>query len=160
MGTGPASAICSLSDIYRSINLFGKENHISTFAELKFDSDYVENSGRFRDWLHHFTEFANVRNRGDSHQNQWIFPFHHGSFIDAYNSDPRTQRWLKETETSFDIVTIGNFITEENQVRKLERVFVGLSKVLKSGGMLLVTGGGSNWEYFEKVAEFFQQKWT
>ena len=155
IGTGPASAIFALSDIYRSIITFSKENHFPKLSEIDFESDYVENSQNFRNWLHHFTELANYRNRQDGEFHYWKVPYQHGSFIDAYNTSFQQKKWWDKYIRMFNIVTIGNFITEEKQVQKLEYFFLGLFKVLKLGGIVILSGGGSNIKYFDEVAELF-----
>ena len=75
IGTGPAPALFALSDITLFIKEYSKKEGYNDLT-LDIIPDYVEDSYSFRNWLHHFTEYANCK----SYNGYWSVPYHHGSF--------------------------------------------------------------------------------
>jgi hypothetical protein len=76
VGTGPAVALYSLSDMLNLLICYGIENDIDVLKNLEFNFDYIEKSIGFRNFLHEFTEFINYNQR------KYSIPYHHGSFWD------------------------------------------------------------------------------
>ncbi|MBS1780112.1 MAG: hypothetical protein JST70_12345 [Bacteroidetes bacterium] len=83
IGTGPAPSIFAFSDIIKFYKEFSQKEEPREFFEIEYLPDYVENSDSFRNWLHHFTEYANYKN----YSGGWEVPYHHGTFRDFESLD-------------------------------------------------------------------------
>lgn len=151
---------------------------------LEFNTDYVEFSSRFRDWLHHFTEYANCFAQGSGIE-PWRVPYHHGSFRNFEGIDFRKmkniylQELMEEIEDDFyradetppsrqfilkyllpsdwkhkfryDIITFGNFLTQESQVKSLSAELRSVAFALRNNGIILIVGGRG--KHYPKVYE-------
>lgn len=91
VGTGPAPALFALSDIYLCLRRYGESISNENLMKLEFRPDYVEHSHRFREWLHHFTEFTYAQANMKLHEN-WVVPFQHGSFWNFQSTDFHKER--------------------------------------------------------------------
>jgi hypothetical protein len=86
VGTGPAPALFALSDTYSSVNAYAEAANVS-IPKLVVGNDYIEHSEKFRDWLHRFVEYAN-----HGELRPWQLPYHHGSYSEFRELDPREER--------------------------------------------------------------------
>lgn len=163
IGTGPGPSLFALSDIIElykkfEIEVLGKE----TIKEINLD--YVECSHKFRNFLHHFTELANCKNK------DWFYhiPYHHGSFYDMeelkfcdfdthktinyYGKNLGIKKRNGGYESRyFDIVTYSNFLTTEEVVSKFSRQIKESAFYLKNRGILLVAGANPNSDKYKLV---------
>ncbi len=114
VGTGPAPSLFAISDIYTLLKIYGKETNKLVFKELKFKTDYVENSYGWRNWLHRFLEFANGTNEERYRMDyekyrpidfRWSVPYQHGSFNNAKGLDfrKRKQELFMSLKTKYEI---------------------------------------------------------
>lgn len=147
IGTGPAPSLYALSDAYDLLKIFGKEKSIESLANIDVQSDYVERSHRFRDWLHFFTEYVNAK----SGQYFWNVPYHHGSFYD-FNEIELIQpiyRYYRHTLTSYlhqtkkvsyDLIIFSNFLTTKETLENFkDEIYQSVSR-LRNRGLFLVVG--------------------
>jgi len=138
IGTGPGPSMYALSDFYSEKK--------KQFSDIKFDIDYVERSTEFRNWLHHFTEFANSRSFISF---PWLVPFHHGSFREfkelefnrremswGYNWKPITRIVKKR----LNVIILSNFLTTANQVYNFSNEIRDCMRYLRNRGILVVVG--------------------
>lgn len=149
IGTGPGPSIYALSDFYSEKK--------KKFVDLKFDIDYVERSTEFRNWLHHFTEFANSRSFV-SHP--WLVPFHHGSseeFKDL-KFNRREMSWgnnwrpiTKIVKIRPNIIVFSNFITTKNQAYEFSDEITDCMRYLRNRGILVIVGARSESGKYSEV---------
>jgi len=160
VGTGPGPSMFAVSDFY-SNSLGIKLNRNSVFREIQFSIDYVERSSQFRNWLHHFTEFANYYSPT---QKQWAVPHHHGTFYDFKNLefDQRSIEWFTGdnggsdfvnhiTRHRFDLVVFSNFLTTKEQTVSFSKEIENCARFLRNNGLLIVVGAKSSSKKYNDV---------
>lgn len=138
IGTGPGPSMYALSDFYSEKK--------KKFSDLKFDIDYVERSTEFRNWLHHFTEFANSRNFISY---PWLVPFHHGNFEEfkELEFNRREVSWgnnwkpiTRIVKKRPNVIVFSNFLTTANQVYEFSDEIRDCMRYLRNRGILVVVG--------------------
>ncbi|EMA2414990.1 hypothetical protein U2G71_004357 [Vibrio vulnificus] len=149
VGTGPGPSMFALSDFFASKN------------NQNFKIDYVERSHQFRNWLHHFTEYANYE---VINKHFWNVPYHHGTFHDFKNISFDQHFLMHDIGTDgdnivrrhtqkhrYDLVVFSNFLTEVSQVKEFESELYGCMKNLRNNGLLVVVGAKATSQKYEKV---------
>lgn len=152
IGTGPGPSLFALSDTYNSLRRFGEINNISYLKNLEYQPDYVERSSGFRNWLHHFTEFANFElPQSEEH---WNVPYHHGSFREFDNiefnesftysdidDDGDYVMKTRKVKHRFNVVVCSNFFTQVSQIEALKIELQNCMRFMRNNGKLIISGG-------------------
>jgi hypothetical protein len=169
VGSGPGPAMYALSDTYTMLSQFGSEQGVPVLKNLRWYSDYVERSGAFREWLHHFTEFL-LNARPDL---TWHVPFHHGTFrnfenIDfdivrenlQYDDDGDDYREQYIEKHRFDLIVVSNFLTRVDQVTELASQLQRCVRALRNRGVLVIVGArAANKQYadvYDKLSQVIE----
>jgi SAM-dependent methyltransferase len=162
IGTGPGPSMFALSDFY--CERFGYVDASRAHRERPgFRIDYVERSGEFRRWLHHFTEYANFYAPTGRY---WYVPYHHGTFGDfsAIEFNEEMTSWDQGEDgyyesTSyirphrFDMVIFSNFLTTRAQVLQFQRELRDCARFLRHNGILLVVGAPPTSDKYRLIYE-------
>jgi len=176
VGTGSGPSLFALSDIYLSLQLFGEESGSNFFQNQTYEPDYVERSSGFRNWLHHFTEVANLELPNDSAG--WTVPYHYGNFEDFNDIKFETKRFYerynrygkivsitKTIKHRFNIVVFSNFLTQISQVNSLKEELQYCMRFMRNNGKLIISGGtgviNSDKDYprlYERAREILLEK--
>ena len=90
VGTGPGPSLFTVSDFYALLVRYGVAMGDEALAGLRYNSDFVERSHGFRDWLGWFAEFVNSRDANSSLH--WPLPYYIGSFGDFRGLDFRKEK--------------------------------------------------------------------
>lgn len=150
IGTGPGPSLFALSDVYHQAQAF---IHGRQWADDQrnptFQSDYVEQSKWFRHWLHHFTEFANVKTSA----HKWQVPYHYGTFnnfqqiqYDKHYLEPAYNRYGDEIlvprvhRYRFSLIILSNFLTLPEHVTQFANEIRDSVRNLKNTGILMCLG--------------------
>lgn len=149
VGTGPGPSMFATSDFFTN----KLNNHLTSYAkwdEQTFQIDYVEKSYDFRDWLHHFTEYANYYCPS---KNGWRVPFHHGTFHDFSNIEFNSHRYETDYDSDgepftaqftvrrrYDLIVFSNFLTTKNQVQQFASELQSCMRFLKHNGLMIIVG--------------------
>lgn len=165
IGTGPAPALFAIADFCRLISQFSVESGHDPLHEKHLILDYVEQSQGFRNWLHHFTEHANVQIEGVT----WGVPYHHGTFRDfnamefsepRYDLDIRGENWIrlpKDRKHRFNVVIASNFFTSVDSVAKFGEKLQQAALYTKNRGLLIFVGAVSNSSKYRDVYNHLDQ---
>ncbi len=148
-----------------SLRSFGKERDIESLSNINFNSDYVERSHRFRNWLHHFTEYVNYK----SGKYYWDVPYHHGSFYDfnnielskpiyRYHQNILNNYLWRTKKLSYDLVIFSNFITTEEVFMNFrDEIHKSVVRIRNRGLFLVVGAAGKNYPLiYDKITEFIE----
>ena len=181
VGTGPAMALYSLSDILELLRNFGHTNNVDLLSHLNYGFDYVERSEGFRQFLHIFTEFCSEFKR-------YVVPFHLGTFREfnglnfQHEKNMRQQHLIDEEmkyhddadesisrgfaqkiideekggwkdSFRYNMIIFSNFLTCPSQVDKHEKELASSFKALRNGGTIVFVGGnyGKYPEIYKKI---------
>lgn len=128
VGTGPGPSLFAISDMYSWIIAYGLETENKLLGELRFNMDYVENSQRFRQWLHHFTEHANFADQRVIPE--WRIPYHFGSFQDFAGLD------FSKAKNEF----------LESQIAAIEREFDDAGEAIPSRAYIIDNYMNTEWK--------------
>ena len=148
VATGPAASMYALSDIYAALRQYGSENAVLELAQVQYRPDYVENSSGFRQWVHHYTELLDLRyhkgllESSEEYLHHWEVPYHHGNFHDVFNTNFKSTAWWKRRNRGFHIVTVGNFIVEEEHLEPLKDFLTSVVYGSRNGALLVFIGNG------------------
>lgn len=166
VGTGPGPSMFALSDFYTNV-YSDKVNESENSVESTFSIDYVERSQEFRNWLHHFTEFANYHSPTTK---PWLVPYHHGTFDDFKNLDfnKKTMVWESDddgyykhvqyvTKYRFDLIIFSNFLTSKEQTDEFSKEIENCARYLRHKGILIVVGSGRHTEKYKQVYETLER---
>lgn len=169
IGTGPGPSLFAISDFFLSLKLYGKEKNIAELGRLDFKIDYVERSDGFREWIHHFTEYANGNSNDIEKDLVWRTPYHHGTFSDFADisfeeinyypeidddGDYNTQKRVTKHRPHFIIAS--NFFTTTEMAGRFENELKDCVKFMKNKGVLIVTGGrGGKYKEINSLIESF-----
>ena len=113
VGTGPSQVLFALSDHFQNLNKIEKE------ISCIFNSDYVEQSQGFRNFLHHFVEYALTKGK------QYLVPFHHGRTSNVFDIEfnELIESWSTSRQGKYryykyryDVVVFNNFLTTKGFV--------------------------------------------
>jgi SAM-dependent methyltransferase len=160
IGTGPGPSMFALSDFY--CERFGYVDSSRAHRERPgFRIDYVERSAEFRQWLHHFTEYANFHAPTGRY---WYVPYQHGTFGDfsAIEFDEEITSWDRDEgghyESAsyirphrFDLVIFSNFLTTPPQVLQFQKELRDCARFLRHNGILLVVGATATSEKYRQI---------
>jgi SAM-dependent methyltransferase len=149
IGTGPGPSMFAISDFYSE--RFGQPDALdSDRRRPAFKIDYVERSVEFRNWLHHFTEYANFFAPTSQ---RWYVPYHHGTFHDfsGIEFDQELSSWEPDGDGGgeyvnytqrhrYDLITFSNFLTTRDQVMQFKDELQNCARFLRHKGILLVVG--------------------
>ena len=144
VGAGPAQGLFAISDHYAELN------KLKSNKEFSIQSDYVEQSNGFRNFLHHFVEFCMTN---DKH---YMVPFHHGREKDAYCFKFEEilhnffGYYFKE-KYRYDIVIISNFLTTKNIVANFKRQLLEICKYIRNQGLLIVVGAADTSDKYKDI---------
>lgn len=144
VGAGPAQGLFAISDHYAELN------KLKSNKEFSIQSDYVEQSDGFRNFLHHFVEFCMTN---DKH---YMVPFHHGREKDAYCFKFEEilhnffGYYFKE-KYRYDIVIISNFLTTKNIVANFKRQLLEICKYIRNQGLLIVVGAADTSDKYKDI---------
>jgi ribosomal protein RSM22 (predicted rRNA methylase) len=105
VGTGPGPSLFAVSDFYASLVRYGIAMGDAALAGLRYNSDFVESSHSFLDWLGWFAGFVNLRDSNSSLD--WPRPYYVGSFRDFRGLD-----FQKEKDSLF-----------QRRIARIEREF-------------------------------------
>ncbi len=154
IGTGPGPSLYALSDVYSSLKKFGEITNTHYLKNINYIPDYVERSVGFRNWLHHLTEVVN--NNLPDNEDEWIVPYHHGSFSDfkdiQFNQDFKYVDYDNEGDFfmktgtlkhRFNIVVSSNFFTQVSQVESLKIELQNCMRYLRNKGKLIISGSSA-----------------
>jgi SAM-dependent methyltransferase len=153
IGTGPGPSMFAVSDFY--CERFGYVDSSQAHRESPgFKIDYVEKSIEFRQWLHHFTEYANFY---APTKRYWFVPYHHGTFRDfgAIEFDEQMTSWDQDDDGDyqpasyirshrFDLIILSNFLTNQSLVQKFKKELRACARFLRHNGILVVVGAPFN----------------
>jgi len=166
IGTGPGPTLFALSDLYLSLNLFGKKYNIEKLIKQEYIPDYVERSRGFRNWLHHFTEIANWLN---AHEDNWIVPYHHGTFHDFknirfeeyynhsnLNNNGQTIIEVRQKKYRFNLILLSNFLTQIKQVEELKKELQNCMRYSRDQGKLVVVGASGSVDQNKDYVEMYE----
>lgn len=133
VGAGPAQGLFAFSEHYAELNQLAKEPLYSV------QSDYVEQSNGFRNFLHWFVEYAMADGKN------YTVPFHFGRERNAFDFtfEEIGYNWyghLFRRKYRYDIVVINNFLTTDTIVRKFKRQLGRLCKYMRNYGILIIAG--------------------
>ncbi|MBV7509619.1 hypothetical protein KW850_31350 [Bacillus sp. sid0103] len=159
VGTGPAPALFALSDIYTLIKDYCIEKNLNSPEQI--ENQYVEKSQGFRNWLHHFTEYANYIEGENVFYN---VPYHHGKFNDFkgidfnreysywdYDDDGDQYVARSIDKTRNNLVIFSNFLTNNDTVEKFSNELYNSALFLRNKGILLVVGARSTSDKYREV---------
>jgi hypothetical protein len=149
IGTGPGPSMFAVSDFYSE--RFGQADALhSDHRRPAFKIDYVERSVEFRNWLHHFTEYANSCSPTSQ---RWYVPYHHGTFHDFRDIefDQELSSWEPDDDGGgeyvsyiqrrrYDLITFSNFLTTRDQIIQFKDELQNCARFLRHKGILLVVG--------------------
>lgn len=133
VGAGPAQGLFAFSEHYAELNQLENENIYS------IQSDYIEQSNGFRDFLHHFIEYAMVNDK------YYLVPFHHGRERNAFDfkfEEIIYTIWedcIKQ-KYRYNIVIISNFLTTNRTVEEFTKQLTDICKYMRNYGLLMITG--------------------
>ena len=163
VGTGPGPSMFAASDFF--VHVLGTGEKLDEgWGNQGFAIDYVEKSKSFRNWLHHFTEYANVASRSGR---PWWVPFHHGSFHDFKELKFTSTHYETQHDDDgdlitrpvtkkhrYDLVVFSNFLTTNDQVKSFSKELQDCARYLRHKGIMLVVGArGTDTKYEEVYAE-------
>jgi hypothetical protein len=183
VGTGPAMALYSLSDIIELLKVFGDKNQAELLRNIDVRFDYVEKSDGFRDFMHIFTEFS-------SNNKKYSVPFHRGTFrefrglnlqyekhilqqkrideeIRDYDDagEPISRvfaQWLVDQEHGgwkdayrYNMIVFSNFLTSPSQVDDYRNELESCFRALRNGGTMVFVGasGGIYSEIYSRLKD-------
>src|ERR1700724_1995201 len=159
VGTGPGPSMFAISDFYceRLGYVDAPESHRQGPG---FRIDYVERSREFRQWLHHFTEYANSYAPTGRY---WYVPYHHGTFADfsaiKFDKEVTSRDWDGDgyeptsyiRRSRFDLVIFSNFLTTRSQVFQFQKELRDCARFLRNNGILLVVGATAASKKYGKI---------
>lgn len=146
VGTGPAPALFAFSDHYRNLN------KLSMSELYKMESDYVEQSKGFRQFIHTLCELSL-----DNHS--YSVPFHFGTFtnfksivFDNEYYDYWHNKITKQTHR-FNIAVFSNFLTTKETVERFTFEIEELTRAMRNYGLIIIVGASN--EKSEKYSELY-----
>lgn len=145
VGTGPSQVLFALSDHFQSLNCIEKKKL------CKFNPDYVEQSQGFRNFLHHFVEFALLKEK------QYLVPFHFGRTLDAFEinfDEPLYDGFRfknKYIRYRYDINVFSNFLTNDSFVERYADTLKKVCKYTRNHGLIIIIGDSEQSEKYRKV---------
>lgn len=160
IGTGPGPSMYALSDFLLKKQIDESEHEEERLSE-SFSIDYVEKSSGFRNWLHSFTEFANLHCWS---QIRWKVPYHFGAYNDftkimfdslenvKYISNSGTfGQSLRTVKRRYNLIVFSNFLTNEEMVEQYKEEILACARYLRHGGILLIVGARSSDSRYQKI---------
>lgn len=148
VGTGPSQVLFAFSDHFRSLN------HIEKKVLCTVNPDYVEQSWGFRNFLHHFVEFALLEGK------QYLVPFHHGRTSDAFEIKFNERKYdgfglgderNKCIKYRYDITVFNNFLTTRSFVDEYSDILRKICKYTRNHGLIIVIGASEKSDKYRKV---------
>lgn len=140
VGTGPAQVLFALSDHFQNLNKIEKE------VLCTVNPDYVEQSWGFRQFLHHFVEYALDRGK------QYLVPFHMGRTENAFDikfiENMSTYRRIKYR---YDITIFNNFLTTKNFTEKYSDILKQICKYTRNHGLIIIIGATEKSEKYRRI---------
>lgn len=138
VGTGPSQVLFALSDHFQNLN------HIEGNVSCTINPDYVEQSLGFRNFLHHFVEFAL------SNGTQYLVPFHLGRTYNAFEivfKEENCRKYgfgdrlvRKYTKYRYDITVCNNFLTTKDYVEEYADTLRKICKYTRNHGLVIIIG--------------------
>lgn len=161
IGTGPGMSMYALSDMYKLYQEYERETlGKSKIKEIKIN--YVEFSSEFRNFLHHFTEYLNYKK-------EWKYnvPYHRSieenienlkfnkiNYLPNYRGYTFFYRKEKNMLRGADVITVSNFLTTEDTVKKYENILRKLHYYQRNNAIFVVVGAKKNDnKKYEKIYE-------
>ena len=157
VGCGPAPSLFAIADFFLLLRQYGKFRNIKRLEDLNFNTDYVEISQSFRQFLHHFIEFTNYKKEKPPEFLKFGFrpiPYHHGSFYNVF--DIETEKLMRRSynimlfgrnnehhiKHKYNMIIFSYFITSNRILNKLlkKNSIEDLCRSLRNGGLLIIVG--------------------
>jgi hypothetical protein len=145
--------------MYSLIRDYCIEKNIEAPEEI--ENQYVEKSYGFRNWLHHFTEYANYVDKENVFYN---VPYHHGKFSDFkgidfnwvysywdYDDDGDLYVVQSVDKTRNNLVIFSNFLTNNDTVEHFSNELYKSALFLRNKKILLVVGARSDLDKYSQV---------
>lgn len=172
VGCGPAPSLFAISDFFLQLRQYGKLKDINRLDDLNFNTDYVEISKNFRQFLHHFIEFTNYKKELTPEFLKFNFrpiPYHHGRFYDAFdiesekfeisrynikhfgrNNDPYKKY-------KYNMIIFSYFITTNRILKNLSKKnsIKDLCRSLRNSGLLVIICAPESKNIFSKIEKIF-----
>lgn len=144
IGAGPAQGLFAFSEHYAELNKLYNKNIYS------IQSDYVEQSNGFRNFLHHFVEYAMANNK------YYMIPFHFGRWENAFDFkfEEFICNWwggFFKRKYRYDIVVISNFLTTQCYVEDFKKQLTDICKYMRNYGMLIVVGANDTSNKYKNI---------
>lgn len=148
VGTGPSQVLFALSDHFLSLN------RIEGKTLCSMNPEYVEQSSGFRNFLHHFVEFAHFQGV------QYLVPFHLGRTKDVFGitfDECKTDFWRTHKNHNntikyrYDITVFNNFLTTKVFVEKLADTLREFCKYTRNHGLIIVIGASEKSKKYKEI---------
>ncbi len=142
VGTGPAQALFAIDEIYSLLGEFSQIRRNNLLQNIRLKLDYVEMSQVFRQFLHSFVEFLQLKANV-----QYRVPYHFGRYDDFKNWDPKTESY------NYDVIIFSNFFTQPESVEIYQVEIKQALNSLRNKGIIIICGGiGSQYpDIYEKI---------
>lgn len=148
VGTGPSQVLFALSDHFQNLNKIEKE------ISCIFNSDYVEQSQGFRNFLHYFVEYALTKGK------QYLVPFHHGRTSNVFDIEfnELIESWSTSRQGKYryykyryDVVVFNNFLTTKGFVESLDNILHKICRYMRSYGLIIIIGASSKSKKYREI---------
>lgn len=139
IGTGPSQVLFALSDHFQNLNKIEKQ------VLCTFNPDYAEQSQGFRNFLHHFVEYALGKKK------QYLVPFHWGRTQDAFDISFRDYTPFYNTKYRYDLVVFNNFLTQKGFVEEYADTLRKICKYMRNHGMVIIIGASDKSEKYQEI---------
>lgn len=141
VGAGPSQVLFAISDHFMDLNCIGQK------ILCTVNPDYVEKSCGFRNFLHHFVEFSQMRGQ------QYMVPYHHGRTDDFLNIkfnilQGRRRRYIKYR---YDITIFNNFFTTKKCIEDCAEKFRQICKYTRNHGLVIVIGASEKSRKYKEI---------
>ena len=140
VGTGPSQVLFALSDHFQNLNIIEKQRL------CRLNSDYVEQSQGFRNFLHHFVEYALGKEK------QYLVPFHLGRTRNAFDIDFVEYSFSRKIfKYRYDLVFFNNFLTTKDFTEAYADTLRKICKYMRSNGLLIIIGATDRSEKYRDI---------
>lgn len=139
IGSGPAQGLFAFSEHFLELSTMYEE-------EYSIRCNYVEKSNGFKNFLHHFVEYAMQNDK------YYKVPFHHARAEDAFHFPFQEQisKW-RVLKHRYDIVLISNFLTNDSMVENFRFQMKQTCKYMRNNGLLIIIGATSENEKYKEI---------
>jgi len=140
VGTGPSQVLFALSDHFQCLNKIERE------VACTVNPDYVEQSQGFRNFMHHFVEYA-LQN-----EKQYLVPFHFGRTKDALDiSFSEYVSNYKCIKYRYDITVFNNFLTTKKFTERCADTLKKICKYTRNHGLIIIIGAPEKSKKYREI---------